>query len=69
MSVFALALAIRALRRSVKTGFEEILQSVGKVIEMENHTACVMGRSETWKAESSAELQKGDLVKVVSIKV
>lgn len=61
-------LAIRAMRRSVKTGSEEILQSVGEVIKVENHTACIRIYSEIWKVESSDELHKGDLVKVVSIK-
>lgn len=68
LSGWVYLLAIRAMRCSVKTGSEEILQSVGEVIEVENHTARVRVHSEIWKAESSDELHKGDLVKVISIK-
>ncbi|MDT8403197.1 NfeD family protein [Sulfuriflexus sp.] len=68
LSGWVYLLVFRAMKRSVKTGSEEILQSVGEVIEVENNIASVQVHSEIWQAESSDKLQKGDLVKVVGIK-
>lgn len=57
----------RAMRRPVQTGSEEMLRSIGEVIEARGHIALVRVHSEIWDAESSEKLRKGDRVKVLSI--
>ena len=61
-------LAIRAMRRPVETGSEEILNSTGEVIGTQGNLTQVRVHSEIWHAMSSDELHEGDRVKVVSMK-
>ncbi len=51
---------LRAMRRPVLTGSEELLQSIGEVVEVRDRLARVRVHSEIWNAESSNELRKGD---------
>ncbi|MEE9598462.1 MAG: NfeD family protein [Acidiferrobacterales bacterium] len=58
---------LRAMRRPVLTGSEELLRSIGEVVEVRDRLARVRVHSEIWNAESSNELRKGDRVKVLSV--
>ena len=57
---------LRAMRRPVLTGSEELLQSIGEVVEVRDRLTRVRVHSEIWNAESSEKLRKGDRVKVLS---
>ena len=58
---------MRAMRRPVQTGSEELLRSIGGVVEARERLARVRVHSEIWNAESSEKLHKGDRVKVLSV--
>lgn len=60
-------LAIRAMRRPVETGYEEILKSTGQVIDIQENITHVRVHSEIWNAISSDKLCEGDRIKVVSM--
>lgn len=68
LSGWVYILAIQAMRCSVKTGSEEIIQSVGEVVEVKNHSVRVKVHSELWNAESPDNLHVGDFIEVISIK-
>lgn len=58
---------VRVMRRPVQTGLEELLQSVGEVVEVGERLPRVRVHSEIWNAECSNELRLGDRVKVLSV--
>lgn len=57
----------KALARPVVTGKEEIMHSVGKVIDIHDHSIFVRIHGENWSAKSSDSLQVGDTVKVTGM--
>jgi len=65
LSVWMYALIWRAMHRPVRVGSEELLQSQGKVVEVEGATLRVLVHSELWNAESNEPLHPGERVKVV----
>ena len=58
---------LRAMRRPVQTGSEEMLRSLGEVREARGCMARVRVHSEIWNAESSDRLRKGDQVRILSV--
>ena len=65
LSLWMYALIMRAMRRPVLGGAEEMLHSVGEVIEVQGNVLRVRVHSEMWNAESKDSLHRGDHVKVV----
>jgi membrane-bound serine protease (ClpP class) len=60
-----LGLAVRARRRPVLTGSEEMLGSVGEVVHWAGRRGRIHVHGEIWAAESDAELGEGQKVKVI----
>ena len=60
-----LGLAVRARRRPVRTGAEEIIGSSGKVVDWARDQGHILLYGERWAARSSHELAKGQMVRVV----
>lgn len=60
-------LIMRAMRRPVMTGREEILRKSGTVIEARERRIRIRVRNELWNAESSDKLRPGDTVKITGI--
>jgi membrane protein implicated in regulation of membrane protease activity len=67
LSIWMYVLIWRAMRRPIRAGAEELLNSVGEVMEVQGNSLRVRVHSEMWNAESKDTLQLGDRVKVVSI--
>jgi len=67
ISLFFYYLMMRAMRRPVATGREEILRKSGTVIEARERRIRVRVRNELWNAESSDKLRPGDTVKITGI--
>jgi len=67
LSLWMYALIMRAMRRPVLGGAEEMLHSVGEVIEVQDNALRVRVHSEMWNAESKDSLHRGDHVKVVGM--
>src|SRR5262245_17054891 len=62
----ALGFAVRARRRPVRTGAEEMIGSMGKVVDWAQDRGHVLVCGETWAARSSQDrLAKGQKVRVV----
>jgi len=57
----------RAMQRPVMAGSEELLHSIGKVVEIKSNALRVRVHSEVWNAESQDILRFGDNIKVVGI--
>jgi membrane-bound serine protease (ClpP class) len=60
-------LALKARNRSIVTGQEEMLQSVGEALESFKTEGRVRVHSEDWSARSSAPIKRGQKVKVVGM--
>jgi membrane protein implicated in regulation of membrane protease activity len=67
LSAWLYVYVFKALARPVVSGKEEIMHSVGKVIDVQGHTLHVKVHSEIWTATSSDNLQPGDTVKVTGM--
>lgn len=57
-------LAIRARRRPVVSGSEELLGMTGEILEVTTHGAWMRLHSERWRVRSDAPLQRGQRVRV-----
>jgi membrane-bound serine protease (ClpP class) len=57
--------AARARLRPVRTGAEEMLSSLGEVVEWDDGQGRILVHGEIWAAKSEARLVKGQLVRVV----
>lgn len=66
--VFVIGMAMRARRRPVVSGLEELIGSEAIVIEDFDGTGKVNLHSEVWNAVGNLPLQKGQAVKVTAIK-
>jgi len=60
-----LGFAVRARRRPVRTGAEEMIGSSGKVVDWAQDRGHILVYGETWAARSSQDLAKGQKVRVV----
>lgn len=67
LSVWMYILIMRGMRQPVVTGAEEMLHSIGKVMEVEGKELRIRVHSELWNAESADSLHSGEWVKVVGI--
>ena len=67
LSLWMYALIWRAMQRPVLGGSEELLHSIGEVIEVRGHTLRVRVHSEMWNAESDDALQRGERIKVIGM--
>jgi membrane-bound serine protease (ClpP class) len=67
LSLWMYALVWRAMQRPVLGGSEELLHSIGEVMEVRGHALRVRVHSEIWNAESDAALQRGERVKVIGL--
>lgn len=77
MPVYALVAALslwmyvyiwRVMRLPVMAGMEELLHSVGEVVEAEDGVLRVHVHSESWNAVSPDPLTRGDRVRIIAIK-
>lgn len=66
--IFVIGLAIKARRRPVVSGAEELMGGEATVINDFDHKGTVSIHSETWNALSSTALKKGQQVKVTGMK-
>ena len=67
--LFIVGLGIRAQRRKVVTGIEDLVEDVGEVIETLSPAGTVRVKGEFWNAESLAgTIDKGEKVRVKEIK-
>jgi len=66
--VVAVGMALKARRRPVVSGVEELVDSIATVIDDFDHAGKVAIHSETWNALSSTPLHKGQQVKVTGVK-
>jgi len=57
--------AVRARRRPVRTGGEEMIGSIGKVVDWAERQGHILVSGETWAARSSHDLAQGQKVRVV----
>ena len=60
-----LGLAVRARRRPVLTGSEEMLDSIGEVVDWDGDKGRVHVRGEIWAAQSPAPLAEGQKVRII----
>lgn len=66
--VFAVGLAIKARRRPVVSGLEELVGGLAIVVDDFDQQGRVTIHSETWNAQSEIPLHKGQAVKVIAVK-
>ena len=66
--IFVVGMAIRARRRPVVSGLEELIGGEATVLENFDHAGMVRIHSETWQATTDLPLQKGQAVKVTGHK-
>lgn len=67
LSLWMYAFIWRAMRRPVQGGREEMLHSIGEVVEVQGQTLHIRTHHEIWNAESHESLRPGDRVKVVGM--
>lgn len=60
-------LAIRTMRRTVKTGIEALVHSTGEVVGKEGDLFHVRAQSEIWNAESMDKLRPGERVEIIVV--
>jgi membrane-bound serine protease (ClpP class) len=60
-------LALRAQRRPVVSGREELIGTSGEVVKVDGHEAWAQVRGELWKIASAGALAPGQRVRVVSV--
>ncbi len=63
----AVRLVYSSFRKPVVSGMEEMLDSMGEVIEDFDHTGRIHIHGETWQAQTVSPLKRGDKVKVTAI--
>jgi membrane-bound serine protease (ClpP class) len=66
--IFVVGMAIKARRRPVVSGLEELVGGEAVVVNDFDHTGRVAIHSETWNAHSDIPLHKGQSVKVTAVK-
>ena len=59
--------AVRAYRRKVVTGAEEMIGARGEVLDWRGQKGHVFVHGERWRASSSAPLTKGKTVSVIAL--
>ena len=67
LSLWMYAFIWQAMRRPVQGGREEMLHSIGEVMEVQGRSLHVRTHHEIWNAESRESLRPGDRVKVVGM--
>jgi membrane protein implicated in regulation of membrane protease activity len=67
LSLLMYYLILQAMRRPVVTGAEEILQEIGRVIEVKKKKARIRVHSEIWNAVSTDRLRAGDQVEIMGV--
>lgn len=60
-------LALRARRRPVTSGLEELVGSLGRLLQCHGHEAWAEVRGERWRVCAAHERHDGDMVRVLSI--
>jgi len=65
--LFVVGMALKARKRPVITGAEELIGARGEIIERTQDQYWARVRSETWQVRSSAPLARGQHVKVIGI--
>ena len=65
--LFVVGAAIKARKRPVVSGEEEMLNMTGEVIDAFERNGRIRIHGEVWKAESAVPLQGGDKVRVVAV--
>jgi membrane-bound serine protease (ClpP class) len=66
--MLVLAMAVKARRRPVVTGAEEVLGSQGRVIGWSGGAGRVRVRGEIWQASATAPLRRGQNIRVTALK-
>ena len=64
---FVIGMALKARRRKVVSGLEQLIGGKGKVTESFDHQGRVLIHSESWNAISDVALQKDQPVKVIEV--
>jgi len=64
--LFALGFALRARRRGVVSGSEQMIGMAGRVVEWDGLTGSIRVHGETWRARADIALAPGDHISVVS---
>ena len=64
--LFALGYALRARRRGVVSGSEQMIGMAGRVVEWDGLTGSIRVHGETWRARADIALAPGDEISVVS---
>ena len=67
LSLGMYALIMRAMRRPVLSGSEELLHSRGEVVDVQGNVLHVRVHSELWNAASHEPLHRGDHVRVIGM--
>jgi inner membrane protein len=67
LSLWLYYLILQAMRRPVVTGADEILQGIGRVIEVKKKKARIRVHSEIWNAVSTDRLRVGDQVEIMGV--
>jgi membrane-bound serine protease (ClpP class) len=65
--VFVIGAAIKARKRAVTTGREELLGCRGEVLEDFEHEGWARVRSENWRVRSQTPMRRGQQVRVVKM--
>jgi membrane-bound serine protease (ClpP class) len=65
--LFVVGAAIKARKRPIVSGEEEMLHMVGEVIDDFDGTGRIRIHGEVWKAESAVPLHGGDKVRVIAV--
>jgi len=65
--LFIIGAAIKARRRPVVSGREEMLQSVGEALEDFQGQGRILVHGETWRAQCARPVRRGDRLRVVGI--
>jgi membrane-bound serine protease (ClpP class) len=65
--LFIIGAAIKARRRPVVSGREEMLQSVGEALEDFQGQGRMLVHGETWRAQCAKPVRRGDRLRVVGI--
>ncbi|MBI3041745.1 MAG: hypothetical protein HYY78_02855 [Betaproteobacteria bacterium] len=60
-------LAVKAMRKPVCTGAEDMLRAVGTVREVRGNALTVWVKSELWSAKATERVAVGDIVEVIGI--
>lgn len=65
--IFVIGMAMKARRRPVVSGIEEMVGALGEAYEDFDHRGVVRIHSESWQAQTNSPLRKGDAVRVVGM--